>query len=195
MSKIEDAKAREIIKNLDIESSYSINDLGTFLYDTVLEYKPTKIVEFGTLYGYSAICMGLALKALGRGSMTCYDLWEEYPYKHSRLADVQHNIERYSVCDVVTLKKGDLFSENWSDLDFDFCHIDVSNDGDKIEKAYNIFRDKIVTRIPILFEGGSDERDAIAWMTKYNKSPIAAVKNHVHYGVVNSKFPSISMFF
>jgi predicted O-methyltransferase YrrM len=37
----------------DIKSSYSQNDIGKTFYDLVLKYKPKKIVEVGTLFGYS----------------------------------------------------------------------------------------------------------------------------------------------
>jgi predicted O-methyltransferase YrrM len=75
-----------IYKNPEVESSYSEHDIGQTLYNLVLELKPKKIIEFGTLNGYSAISMAMALQELNNGGkITCYDLWDAYPYKHSTI--------------------------------------------------------------------------------------------------------------
>ncbi|NBV76661.1 hypothetical protein EBR66_00630 [bacterium] len=69
--------------NPDLDSSYRENNLGKDLYDAVLEHKPKKIIEFGSLYGYSTVAMALALHELGEGSICVYDLFESYMYTHS----------------------------------------------------------------------------------------------------------------
>jgi hypothetical protein len=191
---IRENEAREIINRLEIESSYSKNGLGIFLYETVLEISPLKIVEFGTLFGYSAICMGLALKTLGNGSLTCFDLWEDYSYKSSKRSDVQQRIDDLGVSDFVTLEKGNIFEGDWSNLNFDFCHIDVSNDGEKIYQIHEIFKEKIKSGIPVIFEGGTPERDNVEWMTKYKRASICSTRDKLNYTVINEKFPGISIF-
>ncbi|MBP6946051.1 MAG: class I SAM-dependent methyltransferase [Candidatus Pacebacteria bacterium] len=70
-------------KNPDLDSSYRANDLGRTLYDAVLKYKPKKIVEFGSLYGYSTVAMAMALDEIGEGKIYVYDLFESYIYTHS----------------------------------------------------------------------------------------------------------------
>lgn len=194
MTLLSEMKSRELISELDIESSYIQNNLGIFLYETVLSFSPQKIVEFGTLFGYSAICMGLALRTIGRGSLVCFDLWDDYPYKKSKKEEVQQRIKKLGLEDYITLEKGDVFSGDWSDLDFDFCHVDVSNDGEKISKIYKTFEKKIKRGVPIIFEGGTPERDSVHWMKQYNKVPIESVKINTGYTVINNKFPGISIF-
>ena len=80
--------------NPEIESSYRENNIGETLYNKVLELKPNKIVEFGCLYGYSTVAMALALKELGQGKIYCYDLFEEYEYKHST---IQQTINKFNL--------------------------------------------------------------------------------------------------
>lgn len=189
-----DKEAREIISSLNVESSYSRNNLGIFLYETVLDISPQKIVEFGTLFGYSAICMGLALRTLGRGSLTCFDLWEDYSFKKSKKSDVQNRIDLLKLSDIISLKNGNIFDGDWSHLDFDFCHVDVSNDGEKISQIYEIFKEKIQSGVPVVFEGGTPERDSVEWMLKYNRKPICSIKNQLNYVVLNENFPGISIF-
>ncbi len=70
-------------QNPDVESSYKENDLGRDLYEAVLKYKPKKIIEFGSLYGYSTIAMSMALDEIGEGTIQVYDLFESYIYTHS----------------------------------------------------------------------------------------------------------------
>ena len=64
--------------NPKIESSYYQNDIGKTIYDWVIENKPNKVIEFGCLYGYSTVAIGLALKHLGHGKLKCYDLFDNY---------------------------------------------------------------------------------------------------------------------
>lgn len=70
-------------QNPDLDSSYKENNLGKDLYDAVLKYKPKKIIEFGSLYGYSTVAMAMALDELGEGEIQVYDLFESYIYTHS----------------------------------------------------------------------------------------------------------------
>lgn len=187
-------RSLEIIDSLTIHSSYAINGLGRSLYNIVLKIQPLESVEFGSLHGYSAICIGLALKTLGRGRLTCYDLWDKYEFKHGHIDDVKCLIKKYDLEDFIDLKFGNLLNDNWEKLDFDFCHIDISNDGDKILKISSLFSKKIKKGVPILFEGGTLERDQVDWMKKYNKVPITSLKTQISYEVLVNKFPGLSIF-
>lgn len=191
---IQDKKSRQIISNLKIESSYSQNNLGLFLYESILKFSPKNVIEFGTLNGYSAVCMGLALKCLGHGKLTCYDLWDKYPFSHTKIEDVKFIVDKYCLSDIVNLEVGNLLEDDWRNINFDFCHIDISNDGDKLEKISQIFIDKIKKGIPILFEGGTKERDLIPWMIKYNKRKFSSLKGMSKYSIINENFPGISIF-
>lgn len=178
-------------KNPEIESSYQENDLGRTLYDLVLRYKPKKIVEWGVLYGYSTVVMAMALDELGEGHIFAYDLFEDYQFKHSTLKKTQSNIDRYGVSKYVTLKKGDFEELLKSAEDFDMIHVDISNKGDTIERLYGVVKDKVQNGAIALFEGGSEERDKIEWMVKYNCKKLRDA--NVPFEVVDTRFPSLSI--
>jgi predicted O-methyltransferase YrrM len=170
-----------------IYSSYTKNNLGKTIYDTVIKVKPKKIIDFGLLYGYSTVCLAQAVRDNGFGEIIAYDLFEDYKYKNSVRDIVEYNLQYYDLNKYVTLIKKD-FSE-WlaSKEEFDLLHLDVSNTGNTIEKIYHKYPNQI-----ILFEGGSSERDNIEWMHKFNKKPINTIKQKINYTVLNENFPSIS---
>lgn len=175
--------------NPEIESSYYKNDIGKTIYNYIIENKPKKIIEFGCLYGYSTVAIGLALKHLGEGKLICYDLWEDYKYKHSTIQQTIANVTKYNVQDYVTFIKMDFNDWINNPESFDLMHLDISNTGDTITKAYNSVPEGSV----IMFEGGSNERDNVEWMIKYNATPITSIKNIVNYNILNSNFPSLSI--
>ncbi len=181
----------------EIHSSYSANNIGDKIKEVILNYKPKKIIEFGVLDGYSTISMGQALKQLNDGgSITAYDLWEKYPYRHSTKEKVVENLKRYSVDEYVTLKDGDIFQ--WLDKQeqFDLIHVDISNDGQKIKQIYDKLKsNKKCKNSIMLFEGGTKERDEVDWMIKYNKQKIVplSVSGEVPYKLVTNQFPGLSI--
>ena len=178
--------------NLDIKSSYHSNNLGEDLYNFVLENKPNTIIEFGILNGYSLISMALALKKLGNGKIIAYDLFEEYNYNKPDTIKLLENIKKYEVLEYIELKKGSLFDWFTSPEEFDLMHVDVSNDGDVILQLYNNIKKYLDKGSILLFEGGSQERDEVHWMKKYNKTPINDIKPIINYKLLTEKFPSIS---
>jgi len=176
--------------NPDIESSYRENNIGETLYNKVLELKPNKIVEFGCLYGYSTVAMALALKELDQGKIYCYDLFEEYEYKHSTIQQTIENVKKYDVEEYVEFIQMDYYEWLKNPESFDLMHLDISNTGDIILKTYNSLPEDSI----VMFEGGSEERDNIEWMKKYNATSINSIKNKTNYQVLNSNFPSLSIF-
>ena len=156
-------------QNPDIESSYRDNDLGKTLYDIVMEKKPKKIIEFGTLNGYSAVCMALALRDLKQGHIVSYDLWDEYKFKKGNRAEVQETINKLGLSEFITLKQGDFF--HWLPEQCDLMHIDLSNDGEKLKKIKAIAQ---YSGADVYFEGGTAERDRAIWMIKYNRPTFAS---------------------
>lgn len=179
-------------QNPEIESSYREHDLGKTLYDQVIEHKPKIIVEFGCLYGYSTVAMAMALRDLGEGKIYCYDLWEQYDYKHSTFENTVENVKRYELLDWVEFKQMSYYDWLLKPTEFDLLHLDISNTGDTIFDTRLMLNDKILAGKIILFEGGSVERDQIEWMNKYNALPINSVKGITGYEVINASFPSIS---
>lgn len=178
-------------QNPDVESSYRENDLGRTLYNLVLEKKPRKIIEWGTLYGYSTIAMAMALDELGGGHITGYDLFEEYKFKHSSIENTQKNLERYGVANYVTLKKGNFDEWLKAPEPFDILHVDISNKGDTIARLYTAVKDQVASGATVVFEGGSPERDEVEWMKKYGCKKIA--DSGVPYRLLDARFPSIGI--
>lgn len=174
--------------NPEIESSYQKNDLGRTLYDLVIELKPKRIVEFGVLNGYSTVCMAMALHQLGRGKVTSYDLWEKYDFSHGNLADCMWEVMRRGLGRFVQFERGSAFDVELGKCDM--VHLDISNDGPTVRKFVTRLR-KMGYKGPIVFEGGSRERDQVPWMLKYGRQPIEGCG--VDYKIINSKFPSISI--
>lgn len=175
----------------EIETSYSENDIGQTLYDLVLKYRPKKIVEFGVLAGYSTIVMAMALDEIGEGHIYANDLFENYEFKHSTMPDVQGNIDRYGLSEYVTLGKKNFDEWLASPQDFDLLHVDVSNKGDTIERLYESVKDQVERGAIVIFEGGSEERDNVDWMIKYNCKKLRDAK--VPFRVIDGRFPSLSM--
>ena len=180
-------------RNIDIESSYKKNNLGKTLYDLIIKHKPLKVVEFGSLYGYSTIAMAMALKDLGKGKITSYDIWDKYQYKHTTISVAEQNVYDYGVSGYVEFKDLDYWKWLESPAEFDFLHLDISNTGEIIFNTYSKLTKYIQKGSILAFEGGSILRDKEEWMVKYQKTPINSVKTLTNYKVVNPLWPSISI--
>jgi len=170
---------KEIIEEAQkIRSSYKDSDYGLFFYSLTKLIKPEIVVEFGVLDGYSTIHIAEALRFLRCHNSTqhffAYDLWEDYPYKHGNLEEVQSRISKLGLSDCVFLMNGDIFSasKHHNDNTIQLFHVDISNNGNIVREVMNIWNQKIAKNGIIIFEGGSKERDNIEWMKKYNKEPI-----------------------
>jgi len=182
-------------------SSYKENNFGEKIYETVLKSPPLKAVELGVLEGFSTIAIARALYKVGVGHLDAYDIWEDYKYRHSTQKEVQETIYKCGLSEFITLYKQDAYTvhENYKDGEVDFLHIDISNDGDVFNTMLKNWDSKISHRGLILFEGGSEERDKIEWMVKYNKKPIRPEINRNHlikekyiYEIHNT-FPSLTI--
>lgn len=171
--------------NPKIVSSYRENNLGKTLYKLVMELKPKRIIEFGTLHGYSAVAMAMALQELGEGHLISYDLWDNYKFTHGVKVLVEEHIKELGLDALITLEEGDL--NNWVPEPCDLIHVDISNDGEKLKRIEEKCRG---TGAVVIFEGGSPERDRIHWMLKYNRMPMNSCG--VRYDVIDEKFPSLS---
>lgn len=183
-------------KQPNVESSYAKNDLGRTLYTVVMALKPRVIIEVGTLHGYSAIAMAQALRDLGGpGDVECFDLWDAYEYKHTKMSDTFMNVLDHKLEERIRLHDASLedairsYHNGVFGLKKDVLfHIDISNDGDVIKNAVEaIGKDSL----GILFEGGTEERNNIEWMIEYGKTLIT--KECCDYRVIDDRFPSISM--
>ena len=86
------------------------------------------------------------------------------------------------------LKEGDF--KNYRGENYNLLHLDISNTGDIIDELELKTRMKRIKGAIVIFEGGSEERDNVEWMIKYNKKPINHTK--ARFEVINPKFPSLS---
>ena len=170
-----------------IYSSYNYNNIGKTIYDIVIELKPKIIIDFGLLYGYSTICLAQAVKDNGFGHITGYDLFEDYKFKNSTKSIVELNLKYYNLDSYVTFIKKDFNEWLNEDEDFDLLHLDISNNGDIIQKIYEKYPNK-----HIIFEGGTLERDNISWMKQYSFTPITNKKPITNYTILNPNFPGLS---
>ena len=185
----------EIINNLykGVKSSYSENDLGISIYNYVISTKPEIVVELGTLHGYSAICIGLALRDSGFGKLTCYDLWEDYEFTHTAMNSTMETIRSHGLDDIISLNKSSAF--RWCEKveKFDLLHVDISNDGEKIKKIFNLLSSRVREGSEILFEGGTRERDENSWINTFGFTPIESIKEETGYHVLDERWPGLSL--
>lgn len=177
----------------DVESSYAENGIGRTFASLVFTYKPKTVVEFGVLNGYSTLWFGKAMKELDhRGIVIGYDLWEKYEHKKGCLAEVAQRIEEAGLEHQVRLGEADIFEWAKNPEPFDILHVDISNDGDKLLRVYEMLKGRPETKGALMvFEGGTEERDNIKWMKKYNRKPIIGCG--VPYEVIVTYFPGLSM--
>ncbi len=157
-----------------IRSSYIDNNYGEVLYNVIRRFGAPVAVELGVLDGYSTYHIARALKAYGSGHLDAYDLWDDYAYKHGVIDEVSQMLSDKQVAEFVTLYKSDAYEvhNKYEDSTVHFLHIDISNDGDTIHKMMQQWDKKMVHGSVIFFEGGSEERDNIEWMKKYNRPSI-----------------------
>lgn len=171
--------------NPEIESSYQYNNLGKTLYEYVRFEKPEKIIDFGVLNGYSTVCLAMACRENGKGKVKVYDLFEDYEYNHAQFERLVKNLKEYGLIDWVEIEKINFFDWIKNPESFDLLHLDISNTGDIIDLL-----DPIKDVGTVLFEGGTEQRDKVGWMFKFNKKPIKDSK--MRFEVVNPLFPSMS---
>ena len=153
-------------------SSYEKNNYGDLFYSLIRVYQPEKVVELGTLTGYSAYSLARGLQANGKGTLDCYDLWEKYDHQNTFYAFpqsvVEENLKEFK--DIVSFSQRDVVGVDKKYDAVDILHVDVENNGEILEKIVPRWIDK--TRQIIIIEGGSVERDQEGWMLNLNKPPI-----------------------
>jgi len=189
-----------------MRSSYIENDCGKILKTYVSAFKPSRVVELGVLDGYSTYHIAEGIQRIKetqkwKPPFDAYDLFEDYQYKHSSQQEVQDMLDNKGLGEFVNLQKGDAFEvyKNYDNSKIDFMHVDISNTGDILRKFLELWHPKIAPRCIILFEGGSEERDNIEWMKKYNMPSIKKeiesnplIEKYYIYGTYY-QFPSITM--
>jgi hypothetical protein len=155
-------------------SSYIKNNYADVFLANVRAFQPVVCVELGVLNGYSTIAIAQGLKELGRGRLDAYDLFEDYEFRHGSRDEVYRRIVEAGVGDHVELNKTDAFMvhHNYRAGEVHLLHVDLSNTGEILARIMETWDEKMVQGGIILFEGGSQERDEVEWIRKYNKTPI-----------------------
>lgn len=153
-------------------SSYEKNNYGELFYSLMRVYQPEKVVELGTLTGYSAYHLARGLKANEKGTLDCYDLWEEYDNQNTFYSfpqsTAEENLKEFK--DIIHLNLRDVIDVGDQYESIDILHVDVENNGEILERIIPHWIDK--TRQIIIIEGGSVERDQEEWMLNLKKPPI-----------------------
>lgn len=177
-----------------MSSSYSNK---TLCYDDIFKLltwqtRPRRIIEFGILKGYSLRCFAEA--APRETSITAYDIFEAF-VGNSAPRDITDQFAAYPN---VEIKEGDFYKvvADLSDASVDIIHIDIANDGAVYEFAFENYIRKLSPTGILLLEGGGAERDAVGWMTKYNKIPIRRVLERYESQLdiyTMSGFPSLTV--
>jgi predicted O-methyltransferase YrrM len=179
--------------NEDLKSSYNnkILSFGTIFRLLSWKQKPELIVEFGILNGYS---LKNFIDGFPQAKIDAYDIFENFN-GNSAKRDI---IEKFRMYDNVSINEGDYYKK-YADYDnesIDILHIDIANDGNTYEFAFEKYMPKLKKNGIMIMEGGSEERDNISWMIKYNKVAIQSIleKYKEKYDIfIIDEFPSLTI--
>ena len=162
-----------------MHSSYAKHNYAAVFKAIVSAFQPVNCVELGVLEGYSTIAIAQGLKENfekggGRGHLAAHDLFEDYAFRNSPIERTRKNIEDAGVQDFVTLYKDNACNvhEDYSPNSVGLLHIDISNTGNIVRNMMEQWDLKMIQGGIILFEGGTEERDNVEWMKKYNGAPL-----------------------
>ena len=195
-----------------MRSSYIENNYGELIKQYIIAWQPASFVELGVLDGYSTLNISLGIKELAKlrgylGKLDAYDLFEDYQFKHGNKEEVEKLLNDNGVSEFVNLVKGNAYEayKNYPDMVLDkvrgieFLHIDISNTGKVIHDIMEVWHPKIGQRGLVFIEGGSEERDEIEWMKKYDMPSIKKeiesnplINKYYNYGTY-FKFPSLTI--
>lgn len=129
---------------------------------------PTTLVEIGILNGYSL--RSFAESCPPTTQIHAYDIFEKFN-GHSASRDI---VDKFTEYPNVHIAEGNFYElyKTYKDKSIDILHIDIANDGAVYEFALEHYMPKLTSGGLLILEGGSQERDAVPWMQKYNKVPI-----------------------
>jgi hypothetical protein len=182
-----------------LRSSYAARGYDSLFYALIRFLRPKRAVEIGLLEGFSLLSAGAALRDNGEGRITGYDLFDGYPYRHADAGQLARRITRCELDQWVSVEASDIadVAVRWEQVDY--LHVDVSNTGDTYRQVFTQWSEKV--RQVILLEGGSRDRDNVAWMRQYGKSAIVPALDDLRRGYpawsfnVLDPFPSVTIAF
>jgi len=157
-----------------INGYYDRANMGEHIYNAIMDIKPNKVREFGTQKGYVTLTILQAFRDLGRGKLESYDIVQEH------LEFIKEQIVDLDIDDNVSINFDQIDFYEWikEPEDYDLLIVDVNNDKSVVDILGNL-------RKPIIFEGGSQERDR---MTNRNCNG-----SKVKYDLLTEEFPSFSI--
>lgn len=153
-----------------MRSSYATHLNYEDIFKTVLFFTSgLDVVEFGILDGFSLRCLEKYTKD---ANITAYDIFEDFNGNHA----VEESVRAEFAHTDVDIRRGDLYDvlPEMEDDSIDVLHVDIANDGDVYEFVLR-HANKVKAGGIILMEGGSEERDEVDWMVKYDKRKIKPV--------------------
>ena len=181
----------------DLESSYKKNGYQYLFYSIVRLLRPKKIIEIGVLQGFSLLSMAHALRENGHGTIEGYDLFDDYEFKKDRQENVESRISELELESYGNVFKQDAFEVYKEVSHTDILHVDISNNGEVVERMFSLWEKKVSNII--VFEGGAPDRDNIHWMREYDKVPMVPVfekleQLHDHWEFITlGIYPSITV--
>lgn len=194
-----------------MRSSYIENGFGELLYLYMVNLRPANVVELGILDGFSTLNMAKGVRDCSllyqhRPWFHAYDLFDDYEFKHGSMEAVKKLMVDNEVDQFVEIRQGNAYDVHqfYPDSGHDqpgieFLHIDISNTGKVVNEIMELWHPKIAGRGIIAIEGGSEERDNVEWMKKYNHPSIKEaistnplLNKHYIYGTY-FKFPSMTI--
>jgi len=165
----------EETRNDPLRSSYKENNYGKLFESLSTIHQPKVIVECGVLDGYSLVHLA---RGCPDAQVWGFDLFGDYEYTHGDYEVVLHVLLEEFDSRVKLVRKNSLeAAEQFEDGVVDMLHLDISNDGEKLQKLFDVWDAKLRSGGLLIFEGGSPERDENAWMLKYNRLPIRCAKS------------------
>ena len=180
----------EVLDMGDIKSSYKKNNYDKIFQSICFSLNPKKIVEFGILEGYS---LDSFVKYGKNALVESNDLFDDFPYNS---ADYNFVVNKYQENSNVSIYKRDFYKsvDFYEENSIDILHIDIANNGQTFDFAIQNYLPKV--KGIMILEGGSEQRDNIEWMVKYNKPKIRPILQKYYNSVkmeVIEDFPSITL--
>lgn len=174
-------------------SSYKNNlNYGDLLESITFIQNPKSILEIGILDGFSLKCFA---DNSDNAKIDAYDIFDEFNGNH---ANKEKLIEKFKEYNNVTIQYGNFYELYKLEDKYDIIHIDIANNGDVYEFTINHYLPKLNTNGILILEGGSEQRDNVEWMIKYNKPKIEPVlekyNNEINIKTIG-EIPSITLIY
>ena len=154
---------------------------------------PNKIIEIGILDGYSLKSMADNVSI--NTQIEAYDIFEEFNGNRANKDKLNSIFETYKN---VNIQYGNFYNlvDTIDNNSIDILHIDIANNGDTYEFAINNYMNKLTENGIMILEGGSEERDNVEWMKRYNKPkiyPILSKYKNQFKTITIGNIPSITI--